>query len=81
MESTTQLDIWAALSWSCLPFILLFLYMDIFDTTGTLVGVAEEGGLMQNGRLPLSNCWTDVDKAGLKSYITAELPLRTTLFR
>ncbi|MEK6247855.1 MAG: NCS2 family permease [Planctomycetales bacterium] len=43
--------VWHNLS-QCLPYILIFFYMDIFDTTGTLVGIAEEAGFMKDGQLP-----------------------------
>ncbi len=32
--------------------IFIFFILDLFDTVGTLVGVAELGGFMQNGELP-----------------------------
>ena len=36
-----------------LPFILIFLFMDVFDTLGTLVGVGEQAGFIgADGRLP-----------------------------
>jgi adenine/guanine/hypoxanthine permease len=35
-----------------LPFIIIFTFMDIFDTLGTLVGVASQSGLMKDGKLP-----------------------------
>jgi len=35
-----------------LPFIIIFTFMDIFDTLGTLVGVASQSGLMKEGKLP-----------------------------
>jgi AGZA family xanthine/uracil permease-like MFS transporter len=34
------------------PYILVFLFMDVFDTTGTLIGVAEQGGFLRDNRLP-----------------------------
>ena len=34
------------------PFILIFLFMVLFDTLGTLIGVAEQAGLMRDNRLP-----------------------------
>ncbi len=47
---------WAgALSASMWPFILIFLFMDVFDTMGTLIGVAEQAGFMRNNRLPRAN--------------------------
>ena len=35
-----------------LPFIIIFTFMDMFDTLGTLVGVASQSGLMKDGKLP-----------------------------
>lgn len=32
--------------------ILLFFFLDLFDTVGTLVGVSTQAGLMQEGKLP-----------------------------
>lgn len=32
--------------------ILIFLFMDVFDTMGTLVGVGTQAGLMKKGKLP-----------------------------
>jgi AGZA family xanthine/uracil permease-like MFS transporter len=46
------MDVGAALSVSMLPFVLIFLVMDLFDTTGTLVAVGERAGFMQGNRLP-----------------------------
>jgi AGZA family xanthine/uracil permease-like MFS transporter len=47
-----KLDIIGALNLTMLPFIVILLFMDVFDTIGTLVGVSERAGLMKNGRLP-----------------------------
>jgi AGZA family xanthine/uracil permease-like MFS transporter len=53
-----QLDFAAALSLSMLPVILSLLFLDLFDTSGTLVAVSHKAGLMQkNGTVP------DLDKA------------------
>ncbi|HPN84586.1 MAG TPA: NCS2 family permease [Victivallales bacterium] len=35
-----------------LPFIIIFLFMDVFDTVGTLVGVGSQAGLMKDNKLP-----------------------------
>jgi AGZA family xanthine/uracil permease-like MFS transporter len=35
-----------------LGLVLLFLYTDLFDTVGTLVGVSARAGLLRDGRLP-----------------------------
>jgi len=34
-----------------IPLLVIFLYMDVFDTLGTLVGVGSRAGLMKNGTL------------------------------
>lgn len=41
-----------ALAWPMVPFILIFLFMNLFDTLGTLIGVSEQAGLLREGRLP-----------------------------
>lgn len=51
-----QLDIKAALDISMLSVILTMLLVDVFDTAGTLVGVATRGNLMDSsGNLPRLN--------------------------
>lgn len=47
-----KLDIMAALSLGLLPLILVFLFMDLFDTMGTLIGVTEQAGLTKDGQIP-----------------------------
>ncbi|MDY0169609.1 MAG: NCS2 family permease [Thermoguttaceae bacterium] len=47
-----QMDLRGALSLAMLPFILIFLFMDLFDTLGTLLGVSEQAGLVKDNRLP-----------------------------
>ncbi len=47
-----KLDLVGALSLPMLPFILIFLFMVLFDTLGTLIGVAEQAGLIRDNRLP-----------------------------
>ncbi len=47
-----KMDLINAACWSMLPFILIFLFMDVFDTLGTLIGVSEQAGLMKDGKLP-----------------------------
>jgi AGZA family xanthine/uracil permease-like MFS transporter len=32
--------------------VLIFLFLDLFDTVGTLIGVGEQGGFMVDGKLP-----------------------------
>jgi len=47
-----QLDLRAALHLGLLEIIFAFLFVDLFDNVGTLVGVCEQGGFVQNGRIP-----------------------------
>ncbi len=48
-----QLDIAAAFQWSMVTVVLSMLIVDVFDTAGTLVGVATRAGLVDHdGRLP-----------------------------
>jgi AGZA family xanthine/uracil permease-like MFS transporter len=48
-----QLDITGALTLSLAPVIFSFLFIDLFDTAGTLVGVAHRAGLLDSqSRLP-----------------------------
>jgi AGZA family xanthine/uracil permease-like MFS transporter len=53
MEATfLKLDILGALTFDLFTIILTFLILDLFDTIGTLIGVASEAGLLKNGKLP-----------------------------
>lgn len=47
-----KLDIIGALKWELFTIIIVFLFMDVFDTIGTLIAVSEEAGFMRAGRLP-----------------------------
>ncbi|SEM91956.1 NCS2 family permease [Halomonas caseinilytica] len=48
-----SLDIAGALDVAMFSVIFAFLFVDLFDTSGTLVGVAHRGGLLdENGKLP-----------------------------
>ena len=47
-----KLDLVSPLSLAMAPFILIFLFMVLFDTLGTLIGVAEQAGLIRDNRLP-----------------------------
>ena len=46
------MDLVQACSLTMLPFIIIFLFMDVFDTMGTLIGVGEQAGFMVNNKLP-----------------------------
>ncbi len=47
-----QLDLAGALSAAMLPVILVFFVLALFDSVGTLVGVANQAGLLRDGTLP-----------------------------
>ena len=46
-----RLDLRALLDLAMVPVVLIFLFMVLFDTVGTLVGVGTQAGLLRNGRL------------------------------
>jgi len=47
-----KMDILGAMKLGLASIIFIFLFMDIFDTVGTLAGVGELGGFMRAGKLP-----------------------------
>lgn len=47
-----MMDLIRPLSLAMVPFILIFLFMDLFDSLGTLIGVAEQADLIRDNRLP-----------------------------
>ncbi len=47
-----KMDLKLALTWAMAPFILIFLFMNVFDTLGTLIGVSEQAGFIRDGKLP-----------------------------
>jgi adenine/guanine/hypoxanthine permease len=47
-----QLDLRGALHLGLLEIIFVFLFVDLFDNVGTLVGVCEQGGFMKDGKIP-----------------------------
>lgn len=47
-----QMDVRGALSLAMLPFVVVFLFMVLFDTVGTLVGVGEQAGFIKDNQLP-----------------------------
>jgi len=50
-----QMDLSGLFSWHSLSIVLIFLFMTIFDTVGTLVGVGVQAGLLKDGKLPRAN--------------------------
>ncbi len=59
-----KMDITAALTLSMLPIILIFLFIDVFDTAGTLIAVGEQAELMENGKLQRAGRAMMADAAG-----------------
>ncbi|MFA4984942.1 MAG: NCS2 family permease, partial [Candidatus Omnitrophota bacterium] len=47
-----KMDIAGAVRLGLFTVVFIFLFMDMFDTVGTLAGVGELGGFMQHGKLP-----------------------------
>lgn len=47
-----KMDVVAAFSFKMLPFIMIFLVMDVFDTIGTLIGVSQQAGFIKDNKLP-----------------------------
>ncbi len=54
-SAVLAMDPVGALQPRLLPFVVVFLFMGLFDTVGTLVGVSEQAGLLRDGRLPRAN--------------------------
>lgn len=50
-----KMDLPGALKFHFIPFIVVFLFMDLFDTMGTLIGVSEQAGLVRDNQIPGSN--------------------------
>ena len=47
-----KLDILGALKINMLSVIFIFLFLDLFDTVGTLIGLAEQANFLKEGKLP-----------------------------
>ena len=50
-----QLDVVAGLRLGLLEIVFVFLFVDLFDSVGTILGVCEQAGLTRDGRLPRAN--------------------------
>jgi len=47
-----KLDVFGALRLGAVSIIFTFFFLDLFDSIGSLIGIAEQGGFMRNGELP-----------------------------
>jgi len=50
-----KMDLIHAFSLHMIPFIIILLFMDVFDTVGTLIGVSEQAGFIKDNKLPRVN--------------------------
>ena len=60
-----QMDVANALQPALVPFIIVFLFMGLFDTVGTLLGVAEQAGFLVDNKLPRASRALIVDATGI----------------
>lgn len=47
-----KLDIVGAITQNLFAIIFIFFFLDLFDTVGSLIGIAKQAGLMKDGKLP-----------------------------
>ena len=47
-----------------IPFVIVFLFIDMFDTIGTLVGVTQQAGILKDGQLPRAGRAMTADALG-----------------
>ena len=59
-----RFDLATAISPRWLPFVAVFLFMNVFDTIGSVVGVTQQAGLIRDGKLPRAERVLVVDAAG-----------------
>jgi adenine/guanine/hypoxanthine permease len=50
-----KLDLRGALSLGLFEIVFVFLFVDLFDNVGTLVGVCNQAGFIRNGKIPRAN--------------------------
>jgi len=50
-----KIDLTGALDLGVLMIIGVFVFVDLFDTAGTLIGVGQQGGFVKHGKLPRAN--------------------------
>jgi AGZA family xanthine/uracil permease-like MFS transporter len=52
LPTALQLDVAGALKQNLIGIIFIFFFLDLFDTVGSLIGIAKQAGLMKEGKLP-----------------------------
>lgn len=60
-----KLDLAGLLSVSGATIVLVFFFLALFDTIGTLVGISEQAGFLKDGRLPRAEKALVADAAGM----------------
>ncbi len=60
-----QIDLLGALRLQYVPLILVLLFFAVFDTLGTLMGVAHQAGLLKDGELPRMGRALAADAVGM----------------
>lgn len=49
-----KIDIWGAFTWACMAPVFTLMFMDMFDSIGSLLGLAQEAEMVdQNGKIPM----------------------------
>jgi len=59
-----HLDLRGLLDIAMIPVITIFLFMAVFDAIGTLIGVSQQAGLLQDGKLPRATPALLADSSG-----------------
>jgi adenine/guanine/hypoxanthine permease len=62
--SLFRLNLSAAAQLRFLPLVTVLLFMNVFDTVGTVIGVSQQAGFMRQGKLPRAERVLVVDAAG-----------------
>lgn len=62
-----QMDVWSALELGFFSIIFAFFFVDLFDTAGTLIGVANQANLLKDNKLPRANRALMADSVGTMS--------------
>ena len=52
MPVALKLDVAGAFKLGAIPVIFIFFFLDLFDSIGSLIGIAEQGGFIHDGQLP-----------------------------
>jgi AGZA family xanthine/uracil permease-like MFS transporter len=59
-----RLDLAGLLDPKALPVLVVFLFMAVFDATGTLIGIGQQGGFLRGGKLPRATRALTADASG-----------------